>query len=94
LRTSLGAAPVDSTQGGHGVGLYLAFSSAARLGGSIDLGDAPAQGNKGAASQEGSTSRPRKARGTRAVLRVPVTEGQVSEANLAAGSRNGAAAAL
>ncbi|WP_084687830.1 ATP-binding protein [Paraburkholderia oxyphila] len=39
LRASLGAAPVESTQGGHGVGLYLAFSSAARLGGSIDLAD-------------------------------------------------------
>ena len=33
LRGSLGAMPVDSTQGGHGVGLYLAFSAAARLGG-------------------------------------------------------------
>ncbi|NIE66649.1 ATP-binding protein [Burkholderia sp. Ax-1719] len=94
LRTSLGAAPVDSTQGGHGVGLYLAFSSAARLGGSIDLTDAPAQGSKGAASLEGGAGRPRKARGTRAVLRVPVTEGQVGEASPAAGSRNGAAAAL
>ncbi|WP_321879757.1 ATP-binding protein [Paraburkholderia bannensis] len=94
LRTSLGAAPVDSTQGGHGVGLYLAFSSAARLGGSIDLADAPAQGAKGAASLDGSASRSRKTRGTRAVLRVPVTEGQVGEANPAAGSRNGAAAAL
>lgn len=37
LRGTLGAAPVDSTQGGHGVGLYLAFSAAARLGGSIEL---------------------------------------------------------
>ncbi|WP_277189267.1 ATP-binding protein [Caballeronia sp. BR00000012568055] len=37
LRASLGASPVDSTQGGHGVGLYLAFASAARLGGSIEL---------------------------------------------------------
>ncbi|ERI28250.1 hypothetical protein BURCENBC7_AP0188, partial [Burkholderia cenocepacia BC7] len=31
--------PVDSTQGGHGVGLYLAFSAAARLGGEIELSD-------------------------------------------------------
>lgn len=37
LRGSLGATPVDSTQGGHGVGLYLAFSAATRLGGSIEL---------------------------------------------------------
>ena len=37
LRASLGAGPVDSTQGGHGVGLYLAFAAAARLGGSIEL---------------------------------------------------------
>lgn len=37
LRSSLGAAPVDSTQGGHGVGLYLAFAAAARLQGSIEL---------------------------------------------------------
>ena len=39
LRGSLGAMPVDSTQGGHGVGLYLAFSAAARLKGSIELTD-------------------------------------------------------
>ncbi|HEY1608594.1 MAG TPA: ATP-binding protein, partial [Paraburkholderia sp.] len=58
LKASLGTAPVDSTQGGHGVGLYLAFSSAARLGGSIELSDAnpPSAGSQ---------------RGTRAVLRVP-----------------------
>jgi two-component system, sensor histidine kinase RegB len=37
LRAQLGAAPVDSTQGGHGVGLYLAFAAAARLGGSVEL---------------------------------------------------------
>ena len=40
LRESLGAMPVDSTQGGHGVGLYLAFSAAARLGGEIELSSA------------------------------------------------------
>ncbi|WP_179402936.1 ATP-binding protein [Burkholderia guangdongensis] len=61
LRDSLGAMPVDSTQGGHGVGLYLAFNAAARLGGDIELADA----------------NPRRAgappgRGTRAVLRLPV----------------------
>jgi len=39
LRESLGAMPVDSTQGGHGVGLYLAFSAAVRLGGEIELSD-------------------------------------------------------
>lgn len=44
LRGSLGAMPVDSTQGGHGVGLYLAFTSAARLGGSIELAAASPRG--------------------------------------------------
>ncbi|WJF90161.1 ATP-binding protein [Paraburkholderia bonniea] len=57
LRGSLGTMPVDSTQGGHGVGLYLAFSAALQLGGSIELSDI----------QEGKT------RGTRAVLRLPLT---------------------
>ncbi|HMC47250.1 MAG TPA: ATP-binding protein, partial [Caballeronia sp.] len=44
LRGSLGAMPVDSTQGGHGVGLYLAFSAATRLGGSIELTPASPHG--------------------------------------------------
>src|SRR6202790_1027129 len=44
LRGSLGATPVDSTQGGHGVGLYLAFSAATRLGGSIELTPASPHG--------------------------------------------------
>jgi two-component system, sensor histidine kinase RegB len=64
LRGSLGAMPVDSTQGGHGVGLYLAFSAAARLGGSIELTDV-------------KETRPR---GTRAVLRLPVAGRQSSGA--------------
>ncbi|AOJ70398.1 MULTISPECIES: ATP-binding protein [Burkholderia] len=46
LRDALGAAPVDSTQGGHGVGLYLAFSAAARLSGSIELADAQPRGTR------------------------------------------------
>jgi two-component system sensor histidine kinase RegB len=46
LRGSLGAAPVDSTQGGHGVGLYLAFSAATRLGGSIELAAADPRGTR------------------------------------------------
>lgn len=46
LRDQLGAMPVDSTQGGHGVGLYLAFSAAARLGGSIELADAKPRGTR------------------------------------------------
>jgi two-component system, sensor histidine kinase RegB len=62
LRGSLGAMPVDSTQGGHGVGLYLAFSAAARLRGSIELTDA----------------RDTSPRGTRAVLRLPAAGGQSS----------------
>jgi len=64
LRGSLGSMPVDSTQGGHGVGLYLAFSAAARLGGSIELTDA----------------RETRPRGTRAVLRLPVAGRQSSGA--------------
>ncbi|PLZ02322.1 two-component sensor histidine kinase [Burkholderia sp. WAC0059] len=64
LRSAIGASPVDSTQGGHGVGLYLAFSSAARLGGAIELADVEpgADGGRGR-------------RGTRAVLRVPLEQG-------------------
>jgi two-component system sensor histidine kinase RegB len=46
LRGSLGAMPVDSTQGGHGVGLYLAFSAATRLGGSIELAAAIPHGTR------------------------------------------------
>ncbi|MBI0327005.1 ATP-binding protein [Burkholderia plantarii] len=46
LRESLGTAPVDSTQGGNGVGLYLAFSAAARLGGTIELNDAQPRGTR------------------------------------------------
>src|SRR5258706_486678 len=67
LRHSLGAMPVDSTQGGHGVGLYLAFSSAARLGGSIELEDV-------------TDTKPR---GTRAVLRLPVAAAGQSDTNRA-----------
>ncbi|GLU34261.1 ATP-binding protein [Trinickia caryophylli] len=46
LRAQLGAAPVDSTQGGHGVGLYLAFAAAARLGGSLELTDGEPRGTR------------------------------------------------
>ncbi len=46
LRASLGAGPVDSTQGGHGVGLYLAFAAAARLNGSIKLDDCEPHGTR------------------------------------------------
>jgi len=76
LRGSLGSMPVDSTQGGHGVGLYLAFSSAARLGGSIELTDA-------------SGSKPR---GTRAVLRLPVAAGdRAGQSNESGAGRAGSA---
>ncbi|CAE6779281.1 ATP-binding protein [Paraburkholderia haematera] len=64
LRGSLGTMPVDSTQGGHGVGLYLAFSAAARLKGSIELADF-------------SEIKPR---GTRAVLRLPLAARKLSGA--------------
>jgi two-component system, sensor histidine kinase RegB len=46
LRGSLGTMPVDSTQGGHGVGLYLAFTAAARLGGSIELAGGKPHGTR------------------------------------------------
>ena len=46
LRTQLGTTPVDSTQGGHGVGLYLAFAAAQRLGGSIELIDGEPRGTR------------------------------------------------
>jgi two-component system, sensor histidine kinase RegB len=46
LRAQLGAAPVDSTQGGHGVGLYLAFAAAARLNGSLELLDGEPRGTR------------------------------------------------
>jgi two-component system sensor histidine kinase RegB len=39
LRAQIGNAPVRSTQGGAGVGLYLAFVTAARLRGTIELSD-------------------------------------------------------
>jgi two-component system sensor histidine kinase RegB len=66
LRGSLGTMPVESTQGGHGVGLYLAFSAAARLKGSIELTDV-------------SEIKPR---GTRAVLRLPLAARELSGAEL------------
>ncbi|MEX3964230.1 ATP-binding protein [Paraburkholderia sp. EG287A] len=103
LRASLGAAPVDSTQGGHGVGLYLAFSSAARLGGSIELNDVTppgsASGEVSGADDEtsagavtGSGMRTRRPRGTRAVLRLPAKPVKAGQANSAA-AREGAAPA-
>ena len=46
LRTKLGSAPVDSTQGGHGVGRYLAFAAAARLNGSIERLDGEPRGTR------------------------------------------------
>ena len=67
-----GLAPVDSTQGGHGVGLYLAFSAAARLGGSIELTDV-------------SEIKPR---GTRAVLRLPLAREQTDAGRQGAASSN------
>jgi two-component system sensor histidine kinase RegB len=61
-RAKLGQAPVESTQGGHGVGLYLAFTTAARLGGSIELSALP---------QPATT-------GTRAMLRLPAIQAHSS----------------
>jgi len=62
LRASLGVAPVDSACGGHGIGLYLAFSAAAKLGGSLVLAD------RAEAAPDGPP-----VRGTRARLRIPVS---------------------
>ncbi|MFC5429331.1 ATP-binding protein [Paraburkholderia denitrificans] len=104
LRNTLGAVPVESTQGGHGVGLYLAFSSAERLGGSIDLSDvatlAADEGfgqSAGGGNAGGSAGREYKTRGTRAELRVPVSTGASvtahgarAEGAAAAGSDSGA----
>lgn len=39
VRDQLGVAPVVSTHGGHGMGLYLAFASTERLGGTLNLND-------------------------------------------------------
>ncbi|MGU7769743.1 ATP-binding protein [Burkholderia sp. MR1-5-21] len=88
LRESLGAMPVDSTQGGHGVGLYLAFSAAARLGGVIELSDVtprPAGHAAGRPNGANGTAAGRPAgasvgRGTRAVLRLPVARHAASPA--------------
>jgi len=66
LRGLLGSMPVDSAQGGHGVGLYLAFSAAARLNGSIELNDVSAIAP----------------RGTRAVLTLPFAGRKLSGAAL------------
>lgn len=63
LRASLGHAPVSSDCGGYGIGLYLAFSAAAKLGGTITVTDATAPGQF--AGQD--------ARGTRVRLKIPVT---------------------
>jgi two-component system, sensor histidine kinase RegB len=97
LRNALGTMPVESTQGGHGVGLYLAFSSATRLGGTIELTDVAA--GAGAAASDGGSAgtatatgtgagagRPGKPRGTRAVLRVPVKIGKSAAAEGARGA--------
>jgi two-component system sensor histidine kinase RegB len=46
LRAKLGTAPVDSSQGGHGVGLYLAFAAATRLGGSVELVEGAPRGTR------------------------------------------------
>jgi two-component system, sensor histidine kinase RegB len=46
LRAQLGKMPVVSRQGGHGVGLYLAFVTAARLGGELELDDAAPHGTR------------------------------------------------
>lgn len=46
LRARLGNSPVMSTHGGHGMGLYLAFASAQRLGGDITLTPNMPQGTR------------------------------------------------
>ncbi len=44
LRTSLGRTPVPSRHGGHGIGVYLAATTARRLGGTVVLRPNPPQG--------------------------------------------------
>ena len=44
LRTSLGRTPVRSKHGGHGIGVYLAATTARRLGGTVVLRPNPPQG--------------------------------------------------
>jgi two-component system sensor histidine kinase RegB len=44
LRTSLGRTPVPSKHGGHGIGVYLAATTARRLGGTVELRANPPQG--------------------------------------------------
>ncbi|MDE2202577.1 MAG: HAMP domain-containing histidine kinase [Burkholderiaceae bacterium] len=44
LRTSLGRTPVPSRHGGHGIGVYLAATTARRLGGVVVLRPNPPQG--------------------------------------------------
>ncbi|RKP58573.1 ATP-binding protein [Pararobbsia silviterrae] len=46
LRAQLGKAPVTSDQGGHGVGLYLASVTAARLSGRIEISQADPHGTR------------------------------------------------
>jgi two-component system sensor histidine kinase RegB len=74
LRGSLGAMPVDSTQGGHGVGLYLAFSAASRLGGSIDLASASPRGTRAVLRLPNASANTRSAKTERGQAASAITE--------------------
>ena len=78
LRAQVGNAPVRSTQGGAGVGLYLAFVTAARLRGTIELSDA--YGPEGASGSSGASAAGRSPRtGTRAILTLPALRAEAPD---------------
>ncbi|MGI4984956.1 MAG: ATP-binding protein [Janthinobacterium lividum] len=78
LRTQIGAMPVRSTQGGAGVGLYLAFVTAARLRGTIELGDAHEPRVHGPASA-GAGAPVSGMTGTRAIFTLPATRAEAPD---------------
>jgi two-component system sensor histidine kinase RegB len=86
LRAQIGSAPVRSTQGGAGVGLYLAFVTAARLRGTIELSDAHApdavaggSGTPGAPHAAANAATAGGRTGTRAILTLPAMRAEAPD---------------
>ncbi|MCY0386910.1 HAMP domain-containing sensor histidine kinase [Robbsia sp. Bb-Pol-6] len=88
LRAQVGNMPVRSTQGGAGVGLYLAFVTAARLRGTIELGDASRLGHEAGgearreaehASMRADTGAPVSGSGTCAIFTLPATRAEAPD---------------